>query len=570
MTASCDARLGFVMLCHNALHRAAQVARHIASAGCPIVIHVDARVPAPRFSRLVAALSDLDCVSFSPRHACEWGTFSLVAATQSAARQMLARHPSVRHVYLCSGACLPLRPIAELIDYLDARPDTDFIESVTTPDVNWTIGGLEAERFSLYFPFNWRSQRTLFDLSVKLQHRLGIRRRLPDGIVPHLGSQWWCLTRRTLSAILDDPERARIDRFFRWVWIPDESYFQTMARRWSDRIESRSLTLSKFDVNGRPHIFYDDHLQLLRRSDCFLARKIWPGAERLYQSFLSDESGGRKRADPDPGRIDRLFSRAVERRMRGRPGLYMQSRFPRQDHENGKTAGPYSVFHGFSDLFEDFGSWLTRVTGHRVHGHLFAPKRVEFAGGAQIFKGCLTDSVALRDYNPRAFLTNLIWNSRGERQCFQFSPRDNQACNWFMATDPNAQISVITGAWTIPLMRREEDFAAIRAEAARLQRIESHHVDILRSMYVKARVRIWSLADMVENPVEPLQEILDEILPRGVPPVTELPRMVDLEALPDFLQRLKNAGMQPKLIGDFPAPRPSAADRDAGRPRIVQ
>jgi hypothetical protein len=64
--------------------------------------------------------------------------------------------------------------------------------------------------------------------------------------------------------------------------------YQTLARQYFSNIESRSLTLSKFDFQGKPHIFYDDHLQLLRRSDCFVARKIWHLAERLYMAFLTD------------------------------------------------------------------------------------------------------------------------------------------------------------------------------------------------------------------------------------------------------------------------------------------
>ncbi len=565
------ATLGFVMLCHTALHRAAEVARAWATAGCPVVIHVDRRADAAACRRLVEALADLDIVSFSRRYACDWGTWSLVAATQAAATQLLARHRDVRHVYLASGACLPLRPTAELIDYLDARPQTDFIESVTTADVAWTVGGLTEERFTLRFPFSWRKQRGLFDVYVRLQRRLGIRRRVPDGLVPHLGSQWWCLTRRTLSAILEDPDRPRHDAYFRHVWIPDEAYFQTLARLYSTRIESRSLTLAKFDVQGKPHTFYDDHLQLLRRSDCFVARKIWPQADRLYRTFLAPVPVAPARAEPGPGKIDRLFAKAVERRTRGRAGLYMQSRFPLRDRENGKTCAPYSVFHGFSDLFEDFDIWLSKAAGSRVHGHLFAPGRVEFAGGESVFNGALSDSAALRDYNPRAFLTNLIWNTRGERQCFQFCPRDNQACNWFMATDPNAQISVVTGTWAVPLSRANMNFSDIRKEAARLQRIETEHVRILRTMYVKARVRIWTMAEFIENPMEPLQVIIDEISPRTTRPLTEAPRLTDLTGFAQFLQNLKNQGMMPTLMGDFTATEdPAPPARERGRPYLVR
>ncbi len=544
--------VGIIMLCHTSLDRAAQVARHWAVAGCPVVMHLDSRVRAGEVAGLKSALADLETISFSRRYACEWGTWSLVQATQAAATQLLARNAEVRHVFLASGSCLPLRPVTELVDYLDARPRTDFIESVTTADVGWTVGGLSEERFTYRFPFSFRKQRRLFDRYVNFQRRVGFRRTVPKGLVPHLGSQWWCLTRQTLSAVLESDDRAAHDRYFRRVWIPDESYFQTLARLYSTGIESRSLTLSKFDFTGKPHIFYDDHLQLLRRSDCFVARKIWYKADRLYQAFLSPDAGGALSAEPNPGKIDRLFAKAVERRTRGRPGLYMQSRFPLRDRENGKTCAAYSVFHGFADLFDGFDDWLARSVGGRVHGHLFAPGRAELAGGETIFNGALTDSAILRDYNPRGFLTNLIWNTRGERQCFMFGPRDTQDVNWFMATDPNAQISVITGTWAIPLLRANQNFSAIRSEAARLQKIETDHLGILRSMYVKARVRIWPMAEFIENPMEPLQTIIDEISPRAARRLTEAPRLTDLKGFGQFLQNLKNQGMQPTLVGDFP------------------
>ena len=563
--------VGFVMLCHTALNRAAEVARHWAERDCPVVIHVDKRVDRSACDGLVTALSDLANVRFSGRYACEWGTWGIVAATQEAATLMLRSFPEVRHVYLASGSCLPLRPVEELSSYLESRPRTDFIESVTTEDVGWTVGGLNLERFTRRFPFSWRKKRRLFDWYVKVQRRFGFRRRMPPGLVPHLGSQWWCLTRQTLSAMLESPERAEIDRYFRRVWIPDESYFQTMVRQFSTNVESRSLTLSKFDFQGKPHIFYDDHLQLLRRSDCFVARKIWPQADKLYDTFLHNAGAGQVAAEPNPGKIDRLFAKAVERRTKGRAGLYMQSRFPNENWENGRTAAPYSVLEGFSEVFENFEVWLGKVAGTRAHGHLFAPDRVEFAGDEAVFSGALSDSAMLRDYAPKNFLSNLVWNTRGERQCFQFGPNDRQECSWFMACDPNAQISVVSGAWAIPLFHSNQNFSDIRREAARLQKIEADHIGILRSHFAKARIRIWTLAEFVENPMEPLQSIVDEISPRSARRLTEVPRLADLKGFGQFLQNLRNQGMQPVLMGDFPTgedPTPAASRR--GRPYLVK
>ncbi len=563
--------VGIVMLVHEALDRAEQVARHWSRHGCPVVIHVDKQVKSRALAGFADQLSDLKNVRFSKRHRCEWGTWSLVAASQSASELMLHDFPEVRHVFLASGSCLPLRPVEELKQYLEDRPLTNFIESVTTEDVPWTVGGLDSERFTLRFPFSWKKQRYLFDRYVRLQRRLRYKRRIPEGLVPHLGSQWWCLTRQTLSAILEDPDRKYYDRYFRRVWIPDESYYQTLVRLYSSNIESRSLTLSKFDFQGKPHIFYDDHLQLLRRSNCFVARKIWPRANRLYNTFLGSDAESLGRTEPDPGKIDRIFAKAVERRTRGRAGLVMQSRFPYDGWENGKTCAPYSVFQGFSDLFEDFEEWLGKVVNARVHGELFAPGRVNFHGGQKVFNGALSDSAALRDYNPTAFLRNLVWNTRGERQCFMLSPRDTQKINWYMSTDSNAQISVISGTWAVPLFHSNQNFSEIRKEAARLQKIETEFLDALRNSHAKARVRIWTMADFVDSPMEPLQSIIDEVGPRNHRRLTEAPRMVDLNGFGQFLQNLKNQGMHPHLMGDF-ASSDSGPDRPASqrKPYLVK
>ena len=544
--------VGIVMLVHTALDRAEQVARHWAASGCPVVIHVDKKVSRDTFRDFVSVVSDVPHIQFCDRHHCEWGTWGIVAASQTAAQQLLSEFAEVRHVYLASGSCLPLRPVQELIDYLAERPHTDFIESATTEDVPWTVGGLDAERFTLSFPFAWKKNRFLFDRWVDFQRRFNLKRTIPNRIVPHMGSQWWCLSRQTLSAVLEDPQRPVYDQYFSRVWIPDESYFQTLVRIYSRHVESRSLTLSKFDFQGKPHIFYDDHLQLLRRSDCFVARKIWPHAERLYSAFLTDPEGAMRKTEPAPGKIDRIFAKAVDRRTRGRAGLYMQSRFPNEGWENGVTSAPYSVFQGFYDLFEDFPTWLTRSSGARVHGHLFAKDRVEYQGGQSVFNGAMPDSAKLRDYAPKAFVTNLIWNTRGEHQCFQFGPRDVQTAARHMANDPNARISVITGAWAVELFQSNRNFSVLRKEAAQFQKIEGEYLDVLRSPYTKAKVRIWTMADFVEAPMEPLQTIIDEIGPKPLRRLTEAPKMHDLTGFGQFLQNLKNQGMHPYLMGDFP------------------
>ena len=130
---------------------------------------------------------------------------------------------------------------------------------------------------------------------------------------------------------------------------------------------------------------------------------------------------------------------------------------------------------------------------------------------------------------------------------------------------------MISGAWAVPLFRSNRNFADIRKDAAKLQRIESKHLEILRSSHAKARVRIWTMAEFVEAPMEPLQSIVDEIGTANHRRLSEAPRMVDLAGFGQFLQNLKNQGMHPYLMGDFPVEHPPAnVTRPPRKPYLVR
>lgn len=545
--------VGFVMLAHEALDRAALVARRLASFDCPVAIHVDARVGA-EFDDLKAELSGEPNVSFRPRIACEWGSWALVQASRGAAESLLEAHPELTHIYLMSGTCLPIKPIPALLAHLANHPDTDFIESVTIEDVPWTKGGLSEERFTLTFPFSWRKQRRLFDAWVAIQRQFGLKRSLLPGLSPHLGSQWWCLTRQTLECIFNDPKRDQVDQFFQNVWIPDESYYQSLVRQHGQKVESRSLTLSKFDHLGKPHVFYDDHLALLQQSEAFFARKIWHSADRLYDTFLGKISGSNSTAQMPATYIERKFVDAADRSVSGRQGLVMASRFPKDLPDSPLTAAPYAVFHGFSDVFEDFPQWVEKNTNSQAHGHLFARGGAEFVDGSDTYAGALSASADLRDYNPGQFVRNLVWNTRGAHQSFLFAAYDSQKVCEFLAADRNAYISVISGAWAVPLLHKQGKVQDIRAIAALYQQNEASFLDHLKKNNAMRRVHIWSLAEFLERPMEPLQKIVDQLCGVGAYLLAEAPQLRDMAGLPEFLQTLRNTGMNPHLAGDISKP----------------
>lgn len=53
--------------------------------------------------------------------------------------------------------------------------------------------------------------------------------------------------------------------------------------------------------------------------------------------------------------------------------------------------------------------------------------------------------------------------------------------------------------------------------------------------------------------MEPMQTVIEEIGTHHANHLTEAPKMVDLTGFGQFLQNLKNQGMHPYMVGDFPA-----------------
>ncbi|MFQ5438512.1 MAG: glycosyl transferase, partial [Paracoccaceae bacterium] len=201
---------------------------------------------------------------------------------------------------------------------------------------------------------------------------------------------------------------------------------------------------------------------------------------------------------------------------------------------------------------------------------LFDKNKVMFSGGADVYNGCLSNSAKLRDYDPEKFLANLVWNTQGEHQCFQFGPADRQSIDWFIRSDSNATINVITGAWAVPLFHSKMNFPRIRRIAARYQATEAAHVARLRQNDSRARVRVWTLTEFVEDPMRILQTVLEGLGADGRRRVTEVPVMADLTGFGAFVQRLKNEGMNPHVVGKFPLGDLPSVRRHPAKPYVVR
>ncbi|HDR29376.1 DUF5928 domain-containing protein [Rhodovulum sp.] len=278
------ARIAYILLCHKAPDEVIGQARRLSAAGDFVAIHHDGRAPAGDHAAIRAALAGDPGVVFARRRVkCGWGEWSLVEATLEALRAALAAFPQASHFYMLSGDCMPIKTAEYAHAFLDAR-DVDHIECFDFLRSDWIRTGIREERLIYRHPFNERRHRRLFYATLAVQRRLGLRRAIPADLRVMIGSQWWCLRRRTVEAVLDFIRvRPDVVRFFRGTWIPDESFFQTLVRHLvpAAEISARAPTFLMFTDYGMPVTFYNDHYDLLLAQDFLFARKISPEARDL-------------------------------------------------------------------------------------------------------------------------------------------------------------------------------------------------------------------------------------------------------------------------------------------------
>ncbi|MEL6570804.1 MAG: DUF5928 domain-containing protein [Pseudomonadota bacterium] len=328
------AKIAFILLCHKDPQAIIQQAERLTAAGDCLAIHFDARAPLSAFEQIKTALHGNPNVTFAAKRIkCGWGEWSLVDATLSAIEAAVTAFPKATHFYMVSGDCMPIKSAAYLHDLLDAA-DVDYIESFDYFESNWIKTGFREERLIYRHWFNERTHKWWFYTSFNLQKRFGLTRKIPQDVAMMIGSQWWCLRRRTIEAVLEFRKTRRdVMRFFQTTWIPDETFFQTIVRHLvpSNEIQSRTLTFLMFTDYGMPLTFYNDHYDLLLGQEAVFARKISPEADDLKTRLGAlYASGQREFVISNEGR--NLFGFLTSRGRIGR-------RFGQRFWEQGTTLG---------------------------------------------------------------------------------------------------------------------------------------------------------------------------------------------------------------------------------------
>ncbi len=275
--------VAYLILAHGKPQQLARLVSALPDSS-PVLIHFDLRAPAAVYEEAVELLGSRPQLHFVRRAKCWWASYGIVRGTINLVQSLAALEVPYDYATLLSGSDYPIKANLDIARYLERNRGREFIESflLTAPNRWSEEGGYStAPRRVLGRHLHYRSRMI----------RLPGLRKMPAGLQPYGGSQWWTLSREAIRYIAEFIERRpKVVAFFKGCFAPDEAFIQTVISN-SDlagRITGDNLRIA---VWGRPQPPYPatltmDDQYMLRASKQHFARKFDPEVDSRILDLL--------------------------------------------------------------------------------------------------------------------------------------------------------------------------------------------------------------------------------------------------------------------------------------------
>jgi hypothetical protein len=299
-------RIAYLVLAHHRPRQLARLVRRLSGPERCFFIHFDAAAPAAFAMEAKRALAGTREVEFVESVRCAWGDLSLVAAAMRCLRCALQSRFDV--AVLLSGQDYPLASNAAIVRFFEEADGRSVMEHWRLPSERWANEANGEERY-LYWNvrigrrflpllgprgFGNRAVHEIWNRAARLNP---IRRRFPHGMTPYGGSAWWALARDDAAHVVRFvAEHDDYVRFFHWVKIPDEMFFQTIVLNGpgAERVVNRSLHYLSWPPLGAtsPRTLGIGDLAALEISPHLFARKFDEAADAEILDHLDARIDG--------------------------------------------------------------------------------------------------------------------------------------------------------------------------------------------------------------------------------------------------------------------------------------
>jgi hypothetical protein len=279
-------KIAYLILAHRYPDQLLRLVDRLNTEQVSFLIHLDKKMDVADYQKVVVQLKNYPNVVLIERHTCYWGGFGIVEATLQGIKNAIERPIHFDYLALLSGQDYPIKTNQYIKTFLEERNGTSFIHFEPFPRSAWKAhqGGWDRikywhfrnHRYYLVFPrknmlktpalnFFWNTLVTLFP----------VQRKFPKGFHPYGGAQFWCLHRQHVQYIYDfTRQNPRFVRFFRYVFVPDEIFFQTIIGNLGiqEGVENDTLHFLEWERPGA--ILYTSDMPSLLQTSHLFARKF--------------------------------------------------------------------------------------------------------------------------------------------------------------------------------------------------------------------------------------------------------------------------------------------------------
>lgn len=286
-------------------------------------IHLDARSSRKVYSSAVSQLKHLSNVYFLERHACHWGDFGHVKATLKGIGEIFNKNIQFDYLILLTGQDYPIKSNSYINNFLKDNNGKIFMsyeDYRVPPNKDWVSSGVDriqyyhftlSTHFRLVLPPDLTANAYLRDkilqrnwlklasemYKVVLSWVPVKKRKFPNNLEAYkiyLGSSYWLMPKICVSHIYEfirkNPDYTR---FFKYVDIPDELFFQTIVLNSSlkDSVVNNNLFYIDW-ANPNPtypRVFTKDDFNDLCHSQQLFARKFDQTRDQKVLDMIDDK-----------------------------------------------------------------------------------------------------------------------------------------------------------------------------------------------------------------------------------------------------------------------------------------
>jgi len=308
--------LNYIVLAHKNPAQIARMINRLDSPDSRFYINIDAPVELAPFEALLGQHPRCMFLRGEKRLNTMWGHVNAVRAALVGIEQILAEQRS-GYTILVSGQDYPLKDNAAIQQFFQAGYGTNFIECFPLPVTPHTApsihGGLSREswihpeygsnggmnrldHYTFFLSQKREDNVTIpplfsrdFFKSKKARYALGLlrrqpanfvrllaKRRMPAGLRPFAGSQWWALPHETVVFLNQYVrEKPEFLDFNNYTLLSDEIFFQTVVANNFTNIGSPVTYVNFMRPTGPwPATFVATDIRELADSPCLYARKF--------------------------------------------------------------------------------------------------------------------------------------------------------------------------------------------------------------------------------------------------------------------------------------------------------